>query len=162
MPTSVMRNSVSRSVSPAGCPTVDLNHDGLPEYVSATNPDSLIFQDKDGTLTYMENILSGLSLELIPGNIGSSTPSGSYLDVNGDGTPDYNAYTRIRSSFKNTAPTVPQNVYASQTADGLTIYWDGATDKETPSHSLRYNLSVKKQGLPEKGHSSSPVERAKQ
>ena len=93
----------------------------------------------------MENILSGLSLELIPGNIGSSTPSGSYLDVNGDGTPDYNAYTRIRSSFKNTAPTVPQNVYASQTADGLTIYWDGATDKETPSHSLRYNLSVKKE-----------------
>lgn len=134
-----------------GCPTVDLNHDGLPEYVSATNPDSLIFQDKDGTLTYMENILSGLSLELIPGNIGSSTPSGSYLDVDGDGTPDYNAHTRIRSSFKNTAPTVPQNVYASQTTDGLTIYWDGATDKETPSHSLRYNLSVKKKGASGEG-----------
>jgi len=91
-----------------GEPTVDLNHDGLPEYVSATNPDSLIFQDKDGTLTYMENIVSGLSLELIPGNIGSSTPSGSYLDVDGDGTPDYSAYTRIRSSFKNIVPTVPQ------------------------------------------------------
>lgn len=134
-----------------GEPTVDLNHDGLPEYVSATNPDSLIFQDKDGTLTYMENILSGLSLELIPGNISSSTPAGSYLDVDGDGTPDYNAYTRIRSSFKNTAPTVPQNVYASQTTDGLTIYWDGATDKETPSHSLRYNLSVKKKGASGEG-----------
>lgn len=134
-----------------GEPTVDLNHDGLPEYVSATNPDSLIFQDKDGTLTYMENIVSGLSLELIPGNIGSSTPSGSYLDVDGDGTPDYNAHTRIRSSFKNTAPTVPQNVYASQTTDGLTIYWDGATDKETPTHSLRYNLSVKKKGASGEG-----------
>lgn len=134
-----------------GEPTVDLNHDGLPEYVSATNPDSLIFQDKDGTLTYMENILSGLSLELIPGNIGSSSPAGSYLDVDGDGTPDYSAYTRIRSSFKNTAPTVPQNVYASQTTDGLTIYWDGATDKETPSHSLRYNLSVKKKGASGEG-----------
>ncbi|HAC43853.1 MAG TPA: hypothetical protein DCE73_11750 [Paraprevotella xylaniphila] len=134
-----------------GEPTVDLNHDGLPEYVSATNPDSLIFQDKDGTLTYMENIVSGLSLELIPGNIGSSTPSGSYLDVDGDGTPDYDANLRIRSSFKNTAPTVPQNVYASQTTDGLTIYWDGATDKETPSHSLRYNLSVKKKGASGEG-----------
>ncbi len=134
-----------------GEPTVDLNHDGLPEYVSATNPDSLIFQDKDGTLTYMENIVSGLSLELIPGNIGSSTPSGSYLDVDGDGTPDYSAYTRIRSSFKNTVPTVPQNVYASQTTDGLTIYWDGATDKETPTHSLRYNLSVKKKGASGEG-----------
>ena len=135
-----------------GCPTVDLNHDGLPEYVSATNSDSLIFQDKDGTLTYMENIKnSGLSLELTPGNIGSSTPSGSYLDVDGDGTPDYSAYTRIRSSFKNTVPTVPQNVYASQTTDGLTIYWDGATDKETPTHSLRYNLSVKKKGASGEG-----------
>lgn len=141
-----------------GEPTVDLNHDGLPEYVSATNPDSLIFQDKDGTLTYMENILSGLSLELIPGNIGSSSPAGSYLDVDGDGTPDYNAYTRIRSSFKNTAPTVPQNVYASQTTDGLTIYWDGATDKETPTHSLRYNLSVKKKGaLGEGAYVISPL-----
>lgn len=135
-----------------GEPTVDLNHDGLPEYVSATNPDSLIFQDKDGTLTYMENILSfSPSLKLIPGNISSSTPAGSYLDVDGDGTPDYNAYTRIRSSFKNTAPTVPQNVYASQTTDGLTIYWDGATDKETPTHSLRYNLSVKKKGASGEG-----------
>ena len=60
-----------------GKPSVDLNHDGLPEYVSATNPDSLIFQDKGGTLTGMEDIVSGLSLELIPGNIGSSAPSGS-------------------------------------------------------------------------------------
>lgn len=135
-----------------GCPTVDLNHDGLPEYVSVTNSDSLIFQDKDGTLTYMENIEnSNLSLQLIPGNIGSSTPAGSYLDVDGDGTPDYSAYLRIRSSFKNTAPTVPQNVYASQTTDGLTIYWDGATDKETPTHSLRYNLSVKKKGASGEG-----------
>ena len=134
-----------------GCPTVDLNHDGLPEYVSVTNSDSLIFKDKGGKLTLTSIEHSGLSLELIPGNIGSSTPSGSYLDVDGDGTPDYNAYTRIRSSFKNTAPTVPQNVYASQTADGLTIYWDGATDKETPSHSLRYNLSVKKKGASGEG-----------
>lgn len=46
---------------------------------------------------------------------------------------------------------MPQNVYASQTTDGLTIYWDGATDKETPSHSLRYNLSVKKKGASGEG-----------
>ena len=71
--------------------------------------------------------------------------------MDGDGTPDYDANLRIRSSFKNTAPTVPQNVYASQTTDGLTIYWDGATDKETPSHSLRYNLSVKKKGASGEG-----------
>lgn len=135
-----------------GKPSVDLNHDGLPEYASGTNADSLIFQDKDGTLTYMENIEnSDLSLELIPGNISSASPAASYLDVDGDGTPDYDANLRIRSSFKNTAPTVPQNVYASQTTDGLTIYWDGATDKETPSHSLRYNLSVKKKGASGEG-----------
>lgn len=135
-----------------GEPSVDLNHDGLPEYTSTTNRDSLIFQDKDGTLTYMENIENFYSsLELIPGNISSASSVGSYLDVDGDGTPDYDANLRIRSSFKNTAPTVPQNVYASQTTDGLTIYWDGATDKETPSHSLRYNLSVKKKGASGEG-----------
>lgn len=135
-----------------GEPSVDLNHDGLPEYVSVTTRDSLIFQDKDGKLTYVENIESfSSSLELIPGNISSASPAGPYLDVDGDGTPDYVANLRIRSSFKNTAPTVPQNVYASQTTDGLTIYWDGATDKETPSHSLRYNLSVKKKGASGEG-----------
>lgn len=135
-----------------GEPSVDLNHDGLPEYVSVATRDSLIFQDKDGKLAYMENIESfSSSLELIPGNISSASPAGPYLDVDGDGTPDYDANLRIRSSFKNTAPTVPQNVYASQTTDGLTIYWDGATDKETPSHSLRYNLSVKKKGASGEG-----------
>lgn len=135
-----------------GKPSVDLNHDGLPEYASGTNADSLIFQDKNRKLTYVENIESfSSSLELIPGNISSASPAGPYLDVDGDGTPDYDANLRIRSSFKNTAPTVPQNVYASQTTDGLTIYWDGATDKETPSHSLRYNLSVKKKGASGEG-----------
>ena len=48
MPTSVMRTPFHERITLPGCPTVDLNHDGLPEYVSATNPDSLIFQDKTG------------------------------------------------------------------------------------------------------------------
>lgn len=90
-----------------GKPSVDLNHDGLPEYASGTNADSLIFQDKDGTLTYMENIEnSDLSLELIPGNISSASPAASYLDVDGDGTPDYSAPIPV-SVLRSRTPRPP-------------------------------------------------------
>ena len=117
-----------------GEPSVDLNHDGLPEYVSVATRDSLIFQDKDGKLAYMENIEnSDLLLKLIPGNISSASPAASYLDVDGDGTPDYDANLRIRSSFKNTAPTVAaKRLRQPNDRTDWTIYWDGATDKETP------------------------------
>ncbi len=150
--------SFTERIALPGVPAIDLNNDGRPEYGSHTDEDSLIFQSPDGTLTYVTNNTGfGLSdfsttfQNAFIGNICSASGPVSYLDVDGDGTPDYSASARIRSTFRNTAPTVPQNVYASQTADGLTIYWDGATDQETPSHSLRYNVSVKKKGATGEG-----------
>lgn len=126
----------------------DFNRDGYLDIVAAYRWDR-------GTPIYRQRLYLNqgdwkFEAHKLPTQSSSLTLVG-IADVDGDCTPDYNAYTRIRSSFKNTVPTVPQNVYASQTTDGLTIYWDGATDKETPSHSLRYNLSVKKKGASGEG-----------
>lgn len=46
----------------------------------------------------------------------------------------------------NEVPSAPANVRASVIGQDLVIEWDAATDKETPSAALRYNLSVKRKG----------------
>lgn len=46
----------------------------------------------------------------------------------------------------NEKPTAPTGVKTSVENNRLIISWDAATDKETPSASLRYNLSVKRVG----------------
>lgn len=61
------------------------------------------------------------------------------------------------SRISNTPPHAPQGLRATQDEDGyLTISWNAAEDTETPACQMRYNLSVKNKGLPEKGHSSFP------
>lgn len=151
--------SFAERIALPGIPFVDLDMDGMPEYIAqadygSTDKDSLIFIHKNGKRLSMDleqNLpFSFMFTDCYPGNIGSNS-SNSYTDVDGDGVPDLNSEIRIRSSFKNTAPSVPQNIYASQTADGLTIYWNAATDQETPSSGLRYNLSVKKKGVSGEG-----------
>ena len=47
----------------------------------------------------------------------------------------------------NTRPTAPATVVARQTEAGLHIEWTAATDAETPTKKLRYNLSVKRKGV---------------
>lgn len=42
----------------------------------------------------------------------------------------------------NTRPAAPGNLAAVAAADGITFSWDAATDGETPSQSLTYNLRV--------------------
>lgn len=151
--------SFAERIALPGIPFADLDMDGMPEYITqadygSADKDSLIFMDKNGKRLSMDleqNLPVFSFTDFYPGNINSNSSFNSYTDVDGDGVPDFNAATRIRSSFKNTAPAIPQNIYASQTADGLTIYWDAATDQETPSSGLRYNLSVKKKGASGEG-----------
>lgn len=134
-------------VALAGIPGADFDLDGLPECFTADN-DSIVFAGRDGQSSVMENTLDlGIAdpLKVIPGNIVDGIQP-LLADVDGDGIPDWNAADRIRTSAANSAPTVPAGIYASQTADGLTIYWDAATDAETPAHGLRYNVSVKLKG----------------
>ena len=69
-----------------------------------------------------------------------------FADLNGDGVPDLNEYI-LKSNIANATPSTPTNLRAIQESDGVYLYWDAAKDKETPASQMRYNISVKKQGV---------------
>lgn len=66
-------------------------------------------------------------------------------DINNDGVPDGGSVI-MRIANNNTAPTAPTTLIAAQTADEVIISWDGATDKESTTSQLRYNISIKEKG----------------
>ena len=70
-----------------------------------------------------------------------------FVDINNDGVPDcsFNG-ALMRIANNNTAPTAPTTLIAAQTADEVIISWDGATDKESTTSQLRYNISIKDKG----------------
>lgn len=68
-----------------------------------------------------------------------------FADINNDGVPDGGSVI-MRIANNNTAPTAPTTLIAAQTADEVIISWDGATDKESTTSQLRYNISIKEKG----------------
>lgn len=70
-----------------------------------------------------------------------------FVDINNDGVPDcsFNG-ALMRIANNNTAPTAPTTLIAAQTADEVIISWDDATDKESTTSQLRYNISIKEKG----------------
>jgi len=54
--------------------------------------------------------------------------------------------SRIVGQRPNTPPTAPTDLRATQNAAAIVIEWNRATDAETPSAALRYNISVKHKG----------------
>lgn len=69
-----------------------------------------------------------------------------FADINNDGVPDCAGSVIMRIANSNTAPTAPTTLIAAQTADEVIISWDGATDKESTTSQLRYNISIKEKG----------------
>lgn len=69
-----------------------------------------------------------------------------FFDLNGDGVPDFNGY-QLKSRIANTSPSVPHNLRAIQTGEGVLLQWDAAQDLETPAAQMRYNISIKKKGM---------------
>ncbi len=97
---------------------------------------------------------SGVSL---PGVFRSSVAWGDYnndgrLDIalmgttataaNGDPTGWVTAIWRNYSAVTNTAPTAPGGLAMSMTNNVLTLSWNAASDAQTPSGGLTYNLRV--------------------
>lgn len=78
-------------------------------------------------------------------HLGDYYDSGITYDLNGNGVPD-TYYFEIQSRHTNTPPQTPANVRAIQAHDFVTLYWDPATDSESPSTQIRYNISLKKAG----------------
>ena len=73
-----------------------------------------------------------------------------WADVNKDGVPDLSAGLN-RSHITNERPATPTGVYAIPSQEGMLLCWDASTDKETPQHMLRYNVSLKKKGATGEG-----------
>lgn len=61
-----------------------------------------------------------------------------------DGRTGFGGYRIIGA--RNTAPSIPSGLKATQNDDALVIEWSPATDSETPSPALRYNISIKHKG----------------
>ena len=121
----------------------DFDNDGRPDYAAAA--DTLVSDRIDGMQAAQvldcdrHNPLRELN-----------DPSRMF-DVNNDGYPEYWKYAYpeyglLNSRYKNTAPTAPTQVYATQNQDDITLNWSGASDAETPSAYLRYNVSVREKG----------------
>jgi hypothetical protein len=83
----------------------------------------------------------------------------SWADVDNDSDLDflvtgadwYSAYTTIyeRTGALNTAPSAPTGLYCEKTSTGLRPIWAGASDPETSTSGLYYNLRI---GTASNGH----------
>ena len=117
--------------------------------------------DNDGDLDLAATDVAGPGLPTIYLNngTGSFTPSGLVLsggypvacaDYDDDGDLDiaigglYKTYLwRNDCSHANTPPNAPGNLNAVVSGSDVTLSWDPATDAETPSAGLTYNIKVR-------------------
>ena len=77
--------------------------------------------------------------------------SATWADYDGDGDIDIiitgnsdegSTIVKNKTSIKNTAPTTPQNLMSVVQLDTVTLKWDFATDAQTPSKALTYNVRI--------------------
>ncbi len=125
----------------------DLNNDNKTDFYTykASNggyyADSLLISQGDQYVKVPTDVLFYARNEVI-----------SIQDVNNDNRPDFVTSNRdvypysLLSNYTNTAPTKPTHIAVSQTNKEIIVNWDAATDAETSSSQLRYNLSVKEKG----------------
>ena len=141
----------SEKVELPGSPMiVDLDNNGFTDYFTYSN----VFRPYKGTVLMGEP--EGIIKLDYPADCGFTndfciTSIPVFCDYNNDGIPDsgkdYHYHGNInKSSFDNSSPTAPTYVSVSQEDNYVVVSWSGATDKETPNMSLRYNLSVKEKG----------------
>ena len=143
-----------------------LNNNGLSYYSKVLrnlgNREFAELEDLDGYLLKMDIDQDGLADlqqfkdgSIIVSNHGSPVQvpmnfdlyGSDFVDINNDGVPDcsFNG-ALMRIANNNTAPTAPTTLIAAQTADEVIISWDGATDKESTTSQLCYNISIKEKG----------------
>ena len=142
-----------------------LNNNGLSYYSKVLrnlgNREFAELEDLDGYLLKMDIDQDGLADlqqfkdgSIIVSNHGSpilvpftryDLYGSDFVDINNDGVPDGGS-ALMRIANNNTAPTAPTTLIAAQTADEVIISWDGATDKESTTSQLRYNISIKEKG----------------
>lgn len=119
--------------------TTDLDNDGMTDYILGKSHvvqtgDSILLSGMDGTKMRVDESEDWYGL-----NVDAEAP-----DYNADGRPDPGVL--LMSRFANTAPTAPTEVFANTGGRYVTVNWNGATDAETTTDRLRYNVSIRKKG----------------
>ena len=136
-----------------GADWADVNGDGLVDIIYAgenSSDNNTIVAINNGDLTFTPNAIPAYK-------VARGGAAVSAFDYNGDGIVDlavmgYNDKAFMTKHFSvwngsdveaNTAPTAPAGLAASSENGVVTFSWNAATDKQTPSASLRYNVYVK-------------------
>lgn len=141
-----------KTVSASVNDIVDLNADGLADMIITgwNSTDSwssyVFFQNSDNTFTQQESGLPWFSCSHAIGDMyqrNTMDVFGMNTSWNGqDWSVDCNLY-KSNNDNENTPPSAPTNLSTSQDGDLLTITWDPATDEQTPTEGLYYNVYVK-------------------
>lgn len=131
--------------------TFDLNNDGKVDFYEYERNQRY---EMDSILISQDNQYVKIATDVKIYNDYSRNEAFYVQDVNNDNQPDLlgsgDYPYSLLSRYTNTPPNVPANIAISQTNDEIIVSWDAATDAESPSTLLRYNLSVKEKGA--EGH----------
>ncbi|MFH1377351.1 MAG: FG-GAP-like repeat-containing protein [Planctomycetota bacterium] len=128
---------------------IDYNNDGWLDVIVVGGYSSRLYRnDGGGSFTYVDGGWSGLD-----------GASAAWADLDNDSDPDlvmigehsgtgspYSVAYRNNLNTSNSSPTAPLNPTANVTDNIATLIWEPATDAETPSDALSYNLRVIKDG----------------
>jgi hypothetical protein len=119
----------------------DYDNDGVPDIAELSNIFGGLLHN-DGSGNFSSNAIAGL----VPGN----DPTVSFGDYDNDGRLDL--FTADNASppqlwhnitpLTNTPPTAPAGLNAVPFTNGVQLSWNPATDAQTPSAGLSYNLRV--------------------
>lgn len=126
---------------------LDIDGDGRMEL--ADREHNLYYLQADGSLRAEPYAAGRLPHPFSSTTLTSDQPA-TLADMSGDGRPDYNG-TPLLSGIANTPPSTPQNVAAVTTPQGVLLTWDAATDAESRSSALLYNVSLKRSGAEGEG-----------
>lgn len=135
-----------------GVDWADLNGDGLIDiiYTGESNTSNVVVAINNGGLSFSPN-------ELPENKVARGGAAVSAFDYNGDGIIDlavmgYNDKSFLTKHFSvwngagvkaNTAPAAPTGLKMLPGDGNVTFSWNAASDSESPTASLRYNLYVK-------------------
>ena len=144
LPTEFQLNELESKYLKAG---YDFDNNGYLDFISTVAP-GMYAAHHDAFIIYLHDDNS-VTCQYIDGNVYTQIYDIDiypFVDLNSDGVPDLNEYI-LKSNIANATPSTPTNLRAIQESDGVYLYWDAAKDKETPASQMRYNISVKKQGV---------------
>lgn len=124
----------------------DLDNDGNLDFTATGFIDQYYGTHSTSAYVYKNNITSLDSMQTLCGIINGECFLG---DIDSDSDLDIILYDDSLYIFKNTCTTVnippnpPANLSAYQSDYNVVLSWDSATDSETPSNGLSYNIYIR-------------------